>query len=192
MPEANPRLRLLDAVVDHALAAGVADKSLRAIAAATGTSHRMLIHHFGSREALLVEVTRAVEERQRSLLAEAVEDSRGDLLEAGRRLWSRLCDPALAPQERTFFELYGQALQGRSFAKGLLDGVIDDWVGPLVGVLVAAGVPSDIVRVDARLLVAVTRGLLLDLLATGDRDAVDAAMARFSALYEDALPNPNV
>ena len=30
-------------------AGGIADKSLRAIAAAARTSHRMLIHHFGSR-----------------------------------------------------------------------------------------------------------------------------------------------
>jgi hypothetical protein len=34
----------------------------------------------------------------------------------------------------------------------------------------------------------VTRGLLLDLLATGDLEAVDAAMARFTALYLQARP----
>ena len=34
-------------------------------------------------------------------------------------------------------------------------------------------------RAEARLGVAVVRGLLLDLLATGDREAVDAAMERY-------------
>jgi hypothetical protein len=36
--------KLLEAVVGVALAGGIAGKSLRAIAEAAGTSHRMLIH----------------------------------------------------------------------------------------------------------------------------------------------------
>ena len=63
----RPKERLLEAVVEVALTTGIADKSLRAIAEAAGTSHRMLIHHFGSREGLLVEVSKAVEARQRAL-----------------------------------------------------------------------------------------------------------------------------
>ena len=59
-------------MVSVALTEGISDKSLRAIAAAAGTSHRMLIHHFGSREGLLVDVIREVEERQRTVLAEMV------------------------------------------------------------------------------------------------------------------------
>ena len=69
-----PKQRLLAAVVTVALTEGISDKSLRAIAEAAGTSHRMLIHHFGSREGLLVDVIREVEERQRTVLAEMVAD----------------------------------------------------------------------------------------------------------------------
>ena len=47
---------------------------------------------------------------------------------------------------------------------------------------VAQGVPARTARVDARLAVAVSRGLLLDVLATGERGAVDAAMRRFMQL----------
>jgi hypothetical protein len=47
------RDRLLDAAVEHALSKGIVDLSLREIAAALGTSHRMIIYHFGSREGLL-------------------------------------------------------------------------------------------------------------------------------------------
>ena len=55
------RARLLDAAVDYALAHGIAEVSLRQLAGALGTSHRMLIHHFGSREGLLVAVVDAME-----------------------------------------------------------------------------------------------------------------------------------
>ena len=49
MINATPKEKLLRAVVDVALAGGIADRSLRGIAEAAGTSHRMLIHHYGSR-----------------------------------------------------------------------------------------------------------------------------------------------
>ena len=55
---ATPRERLLEAAVDHFGRHGIGDTSLRGIAEALGTSHRMLIYHFGSREGLLSEVTR--------------------------------------------------------------------------------------------------------------------------------------
>ena len=88
MTASTPKERLLDAVVESALTDGIADKSLRAIAAAAGTSHRMLIHHFGSKEGLLVEVIRAVEARQRDLFAEWRVDPNGPLEELGRAFWS--------------------------------------------------------------------------------------------------------
>ena len=43
--------------------------------------------------------------------------------------------------------------------------------------------PADVARVHARLGVAVVRGLLLDLLATGDRGGVDAALEVFARRY---------
>jgi AcrR family transcriptional regulator len=174
---------LLDAVVEEAMAHGIADQSLRSIAAAVGTSHRMLLHHFGSKEALFVEVIRAVEARQRQVLVELGDAGADeDPLAAGQRFWAHLCDPALAPQERLFFEVYGQALVGRTWATPLLDGIVDEWVTALVGWLDPEGDHPAAAQIDARLMVAVTRGLLLDLLATGDRTAVDAAMERFTEL----------
>ncbi len=53
------RDRLLAAAVDQAMNGGIADLSLRELASAVGTSHRMLLYHFGSREGLLVAVTNA-------------------------------------------------------------------------------------------------------------------------------------
>jgi len=176
----DPRGKLLNAAIDHIAARGISDLSLRELAAAIGTSHRMLIHHFGSKEGLLVEVVKAVEAQQRQALAELTAGAGSQDLDAvGTAFWERLTDPALDRQERLFFELYGQALQGRPWATSLLDGIVDDWLVPLRAILPAA---------DARLALAVARGLLLDLLATGDKAAVTTAMRRFQGLLLDTAP----
>ena len=180
----TPRQKLIDAAVTHAAEHGLGDTSLRQLATALGTSHRMLIHHFGSKEGLLVEVVKAVEQRQREILRDLsrsdAEPGRADQL--GRQFWASLNNPEVAQHERLFFEVYGQALQGRSWAVPLLDGIVDDWIQPMAEFFAAQGVPAETARIDARLAVAVARGLLLDVLATGDRAAVDAAMDRFTEM----------
>jgi AcrR family transcriptional regulator len=182
-PSTDTRERLLAATVDYAAEHGLADLSLRTLAAGLGTSHRMLIFHFGSKEGLLVEVVRAVEARQRALLDELRANPQLDPLGQMQALWRHLTSPALAPYERLFFEVYAQGLLGKEPAKRLLEDAIDAWLPPIVDLLASQGVPPDEARADARLGLAVTRGLLLDLLATGDAAAVDAAMERFTALY---------
>jgi AcrR family transcriptional regulator len=175
------RERLLAAAMDHVAANGVGNISLRGLAAALGTSHRMLIYHFGSRDGLLIEVIRAVEDQQRAALAQLLLDTEASDADTMRQMWQRLADPALWPNERLFFEVYVQALQGSPHALPLLDGIVDQWVEPLTRIAVAEGRPEAQARAEARLGLAVTRGLLLDLLATGDREAVDAAMERYIA-----------
>src|SRR3954468_21493757 len=178
----GPRGRLLEAAIDHIATRGVSDLSLRELAAAIGTSHRMLIHHFGGREGLWVAVVREVEARQRAGLGDVVPDSGASLGEAMRAWWRHISDPSLWPNERLFFEIYGQALQGRPGTTELLDGIVDAWLEPAATALEAYGVADG--RPVARLGVAVTRGLLLDLLATGARAEVDAAMEAYIALLE--------
>ena len=174
MRTSQARERLLAAAVHQALESGIADLSLRQLAAAIGTSHRMLIYHFGSREGLLVAVAQAVEEQQRAALMES-----GLTPEDARRSWERLSDPALWPQERLFFELYAYALLGRPGTEGFLDGIVESWVAPVAEALVKAGADEQTARADARLGLAVVRGLLLDLLATGDRAGVTEAYERY-------------
>ena len=186
--DATPRERLLARVVDVALAGGVADKSLRAIADAAGTSHRMLLHHFGSRDGLLVAVVKAVEAQQRSLLIDtisvsaAVAAGSAEPGDAEMAFWEQLRSPELAAQERLFFEVYSQALQGHGWARPLLDGIVEDWVVPIARVIEQAGVAPGPARAVARLQVAAGRGLLLDVLATGDVDGVDAAARCFAEM----------
>jgi AcrR family transcriptional regulator len=173
------RERLLAAAMEHVAEHGVGNLSLRGLAAALGTSHRMLIYHFGSREGLLIEVIRAVEAQQRAALAQMLLDEDAPPSETMRRMWQRVADPGLWPNERLFFEVYAQALQGSPHAEPLLDGIVELWVEPLARLAVARGEDAARARAEARLGVAVTRGLLLDLLATRDRAAVDAAMERY-------------
>ena len=175
------KARLLDATIDHVSVHGVADLTLRGLADALGTSHRMLIYHFGSKDGLLVEVVHTVEARQRQALADlgATSADRPDQLV--RRLWARLADPAMWPLERLFFELYGQALQGHPAVAPMLDGIVESWLGPATDLGLQMGLSRREAHDQARLGLAVTRGLLLDLLATGDRRGVDRAMDRYVA-----------
>jgi AcrR family transcriptional regulator len=171
---------LLEGAVAHVAAHGVGDLTLRGLATALGTSHRMLLYHFGSRDGLLVAIAAEVERQQREALAGL--DLTGAPAEVVRAMWARLADPALWPFERLFFELYARALQGDPGARPFLDGIVDSWVAPLAARAVTAGGDEELARAEARLGLAVFRGLLLDLLATGDRAGVDAALERFVAL----------
>ena len=184
MRTSQARDDLLAAAVGYALDAGIADLSLRQIAAAIGTSHRMLIYHFGSREGLLVAVTQAVEAQQRATLLQS-----GATSQDARHAWAHLSDPALWPQERLFFELYAYALRGRPGTEGFLDGIVESWVAPIAAGLVEGGADEPTARADARLGVAVVRGLLLDLLATGDRAGTTAAYERLLQLASPADPS---
>jgi len=181
------RQQLLDAAIEYAAENGISDLSLRSLATALGTSHRMLIFHFGSKEGLWVEIAHTVERRQRERILAFPPDPSQPPGQVLRAWWKHFSDPALWPYERLFFELYGQALQGRPHTARFLDGIVTDWIEPLVGITVAWGVPEPLARAHIRLGTAVTRGLLLDLLATGDPVAAEQAMDAFIALYEKGL-----
>ena len=167
----------------YVAAHGIAGLSLRTLAAAIGTSHRMLIHHFGSKERLWVQIVQAVEQRERELVLDSLATEDLPPAEAIRANWRRFSDPELWPNERLFFELYVQALLGRTPEAAVLDGIVEDWVAPIAERAIANGMPAPQARAQARLGVAVTRGLLLDLLATKDVEGVNAAMEAFIELH---------
>ncbi len=179
MGTSQARERLLAAAVDQALRGGITDLSLRELAAAIGTSHRMLLYHFGSREGLLVALSNAVNEAEAAALA-GPEDP--------RRLWRYFTDPELWPVERLFFELYVHALFGRPGTEGFFRASVEGWITALTSGLVKTGADETTARTEARLGLAVARGLLLDLLATGDRDGVTQAYERFLQYAQSRHP----
>jgi AcrR family transcriptional regulator len=181
------RAQLLALAIDYVAAHGLTDLSLRRLAAELGTSHRMLIHHFGSKQGLWVAIVREVERRQLEAIGDVMPDPAASFADAMRAWWRHISDPTLWPNERLFFEVYGQALQGRPHTSELLDGIVDAWLEPAAAAGEAMGLPRETAVASARLGIAVTRGLLLDLLATGDRAAVDAAMEHWIALNAGLL-----
>jgi hypothetical protein len=97
---------------------------------------------------------------------------------------AQISDPELWPNERLFFELYGQALQARGSTAALLDGIVESWLEPVAASYRTMGLPPDVAQTQARLELAMSRGLLLDLLATGDRAGTDRAAEQFNEMYE--------
>lgn len=192
MSDKSPREALLEGAIDYVAHNGITDLSLRQLAGALGTSHRMLIHHFGSKEGLWVAIVHEVERRQRAILADLVPSADVPVADAMRAWWRHISDPALWPNERLFFELYGQAIQGRPHTVEMLDGIIDDWLEPAAEINVAYGLSREEARAHARLGIAVTRGLLLDLVATCDPEAVNAAMDAFIEVYVAWLQTRNL
>jgi AcrR family transcriptional regulator len=169
----TPRERLLDAAIDHFGRHGIGDTSLRGIAEAVDTSHRMLIYHFGSREGLLAEVTREVEARQRTLMS-ATYDAELAPLEAGARYWEETVEATLR-YGPLFFELAAHAMQGREHAATLRAELIGAWLPSVTELCRAIGLPEEQAGTHARLALGAARGLLLDLLVTGEREEVTRA-----------------
>jgi AcrR family transcriptional regulator len=172
---------LLADAVQHFATNGIGDASLRAIAGSIGTSHRMLIYHFGSREGLLAEVVRTVEQQQRDLLA-TLTDSGLPIAAQSEEFWRRVTEATLI-YGPLFFELSAHAMQGLPHTEALKADLISVWLPPLIDLCVRAGIPYDEAPAYARLGLAASRGLLFDLLLTGDRQGVDEASALLNRLF---------
>lgn len=177
----NPRDDLLERVIAHVAATGLADQSLRELAAGAGTSHRMLIYHFGSHAGLVAAIAARIEAQQREVLAELAADAPGPA-ELQRRLWAQVSDPAIAPFVRLFFDVLGLALAGRPGTEQFRADLIEPWLAEATSAAEAVGVAPR--RDELRLGVAVTRGLLIDVLATGDVEGATAAHERFIAWWD--------
>jgi AcrR family transcriptional regulator len=171
---------LLERAIAHLSKAGIGDVSLRRLAEELGTSHRMLIYHFGSRDGLLSEVVAEVERQQRELLATMIDPER-PTVEQSLAFWRSTVEAALR-HGRLFFELAAHAMQDRPHARSLRRGLIDPWLPSLEQLCRQLGLPPEECTPTARLVLAAARGLLFDLLLTGDRDAVDAAADQLHTL----------
>jgi AcrR family transcriptional regulator len=171
-PDLERRQELLDAVVKECAERGIGDRSLRDVAAAVGTSHRMLLHHFGSRSELLLAIVEEVERRQRDLMRQLPTEPAA----ATAAMWADLRRPELRPFERLFFECYARGVQGEQPFARMLPGAVEAW-------LADAGSADPALM---RLGLAVMRGLLLDLVGTEDRAGVDAAAKAFVELVRRA------
>ncbi len=182
-PQPDIKDRLLDACADHALAHGLPDR-LGPLVAATGTSARMLIYHFGTRDALLRDVLRRARQRQLYLFGDLLRARRGEPYTATlARAWTSITGPDGQPYLRMFGQWRDSAAQQPwpDFRRA----ATTDWLSPLEDGLRSLGRPE-----LATLVLAVTRGLLMDLDATGDTARTTRAFHDFLSAIEPAQPEP--
>lgn len=166
--ESRRRAELLDRLLDYSATHGLSDVSLRPLASAVGSSPRMLLYFFGSKEGLVREVHQHARRLQLDLLTEALE-GHADRAETMRALWAWVSDPAHHNVVRFFFESYARSLHGEGGPwAGFGETSVREWLPPIRR---AVGCTEE----EASMLLALVRGLLLDLLATGDAKRVDGA-----------------
>lgn len=171
----------------YALEHGIADMSLRPLATAIGSSPRVLLFLFGSKDGLI----RALLARARTdelALLERVRASAGaaDLAAVVRNTWAWLAAASHRPLLTLWLEAYARSLVDpdgpwADFARQ----TVDDWLE----VLAAAQPPhrrngSTVGAAERTLALSVLRGALLDLLATGDVERTTTAVTHHLALLD--------
>ncbi|HET7812943.1 MAG TPA: TetR/AcrR family transcriptional regulator [Candidatus Baltobacteraceae bacterium] len=174
-PDAAARERLLERIIAYVTEHGVAGLSLRPLAAAVGSSPRVLLYHFGSKEDLVTKVLMRAGERQRAIVAQLRTRYAGSI-DGCREMWNTVSDPAVLPTFYLFFEVYALALRDRDRYAAFLSNFVAPWLAFIGDPLVEAGWTRPDADAFASYIVAVFRGFLLDLCATGDRDRVNRAV----------------
>jgi len=176
-PQPQIRQRLLDVCTDHALEHGLPDR-LGPLATAAGTSNRMLIYHFGTRDGLLREILVQARRRQVEAFTDLIRLRPGEPYGATlARAWSAISGPQGAPYLRLFGRLHDSA--GEPLWPGFRRTATTDWLEPLEDGMRSLGRPE-----LATVVLAVIRGLLMDLDATGDAARTDRAFTDFLATID--------
>jgi AcrR family transcriptional regulator len=185
-PRSQRREDLLNASIEYLLENGVADLSLRPLAAKIGSKARLLVYHFGSKDALITEAMLVVRERVQENFAALVGKSRdGKPSKIVQAFWAWATSKKHDRYLRLFFEVHGLALQNPKQYGRYLEGAFSTWVERMGAVL-----PVTLSRAERRALaslaVGTVVGLMLDYLSSGDKkrtsDAVNEFVRNFDAL----------
>jgi AcrR family transcriptional regulator len=178
-PSPSPRkLELLEAAYGYVLAHGLADLSLRPLAAAIGSSPRVLLFLFGSKDGLIQALLARARADELSMLENLSQDRPvTDLAGAALEIWTWLSDPAHRSLLVLWVEGYSRSLvepEGPwiNFANQTVAAWLDVLAAyqPMRARRTAAG------KAQRTVVLALLRGALLDLLATNDRRRVDASI----------------
>lgn len=187
-PQPERRAALLDACTRHVLDRGISGLSITGLAAAAGTSARMLIYHFGTKDQLVTEVLHEARRRQQALFGGLLQPRPGVPYPGVlRAAWRQLTGPEAMPYHRLFRELHDLPAESSPW-KGFPAHATDEWLAAVTVGLRAAGYEDP--RVAATLIVAAARGLLLDLQVTSDRERADAAFDALIDLLTEARTSP--
>ncbi|HVA59221.1 MAG TPA: TetR/AcrR family transcriptional regulator [Mycobacteriales bacterium] len=180
---ARRRAELLSAVVAHLLEFGMAGFSLRVAASAAGTSHSMLLYHFGSQEALLREALHAIRERRlddlRALARRKPRDMSAMLRLLGRE----------TPELRVLRQSFGLAQIDPDRYGGIAVDAVHDDLAVTEELLARLVGDRQLPPGTATLVAAALRGLVFDGLVTGDRARVTLAVRVLESLVAAGGPD---
>jgi AcrR family transcriptional regulator len=168
------RAELLGASYAYVLGHGLNGLSLRPLAAAIGSSPRVLLYLFGSKENLLREVLARARSEQIAQLTCACKVEGQGLEETAVRLWTWLSAPEQSAMVRLTYEAFMLSLSHEPGPwAGFAAEAAQDWLN----LLVDAQVHVSRAKAEARAtrVLAMIRGLLIDLLACGDNERIAAA-----------------
>jgi AcrR family transcriptional regulator len=169
-------VELLDAIVGHLITHGVAELSLRPLAKAVGSSPRVLLYYFGSKEEMVVKALARLRERQRITYSQMKADSSDSPSKACHAIWKHMSAPDSEPLFRLFFEAYVLALRHPQRFRDFLHTAIEDWLEFLAAPLRCKGYEQSEARAFATIVLAGFRGFMLDYCASRDRQRLDRAL----------------
>jgi AcrR family transcriptional regulator len=168
---------LLELAYAYSLTHGLADLSLRPLATAIGSSPRVLLFLFGSKDGLIRALLARARSDELDLLARITSqyDEPPGLDVVARELWTWLAAEERRPLMKLWVEAYGRSLVApdgpwTDFARS----TVDDWLELLKSV--QPGKDTKAAQARRTGVLAILRGGLLDLLATGDTARTTAAV----------------
>jgi AcrR family transcriptional regulator len=178
---------LLERAYAYAQEQGLAGLSLRPLAGAIGSSPRVLLFLFGSKEGLI----RALLARARADEIAFLDRARGGsdgLTVTALRVWRWLADPAHRAVLTLWVEAYARSLVEPDGPWGdFARSTVDDWLAVLAAAQPAAERRTAAGRARRTAVLALLRGAMLDLLATGDTPRTTAAVkAELSRMGQNA------
>jgi AcrR family transcriptional regulator len=185
-PAASRRDELLERAYGYVLAHGLSGMSLRPLAAAIGSSPRVLLFLFGSKDALVRELLARARSEELALLRRLEPGLGADgLSEAGLEVWGWLAAEEHRGLLRLWVDSYARSLiEPDGPWSGFAAATVADWLSLLARAQPTAERRTAAGRARRTLVLAVLRGAMLDLLATGDR-------RRTTRAVEDALQGPD-
>lgn len=186
-PKSGRREDLLDASIEYLLERGVAGLSLRPLAAKVGSKARLLVYHFGSKDALVTDAMIVVRDRVQQNFASLVENGRSRKpSEIMRAFWMWATSKQHERYLRLFFEVHGLALQKPKVYGRYLEGAVTSWIERMAAVL-PAKLPRKTRLALATLAVSTVVGLLLDYLTSGDKKRTADALDQFADSFDSLL-----
>ncbi|MGW1888283.1 TetR/AcrR family transcriptional regulator [Streptomyces sp. NPDC001970] len=176
----DKRADLLRRVREYVTRKGLVDLSLRPLAQALGTSDRMLLYYFGSKERLVAEALAMDETRPLLRFHDALDtfgapEDAADLRRFMEHLWQQLTAPDRRAMLAVTFEVMTASLLHPDRYGPVMHDVLTEWTDLLTRLFVDLGIPGERARDEATLLVDATFGLLHAPLARGDWDRAGTA-----------------